>query len=174
MVSNRILQALCWLTLVVGSSSLSRADDEPIFFRGINLNGSEVTIDGHPWEGGDCKSYLCNDRAFSNQSVPLVPATDPQRAEMLRSSRWGGNRVELLDIPKGNYTLFLYVWEDNNPETYTVTVNGQQVLANYNSVKMGQWDSLGPWYVAHRNEKMVIASSGGAENLSGVELWRGR
>jgi len=159
----------------MGATALLRADDPPRFFRGLNLNGAAVTIDGYPWEGEDSKHYLCRDKAFENQDVPLVPQTDAERAKMIRSSRWGGNRVELTDVPSGVYTVFLYVWEDNNAETYSIDLNGRRVLTNYNSGKTGHWERLGPWHIQVRGDaKIVLTSQGGAANWSGIELWSGQ
>lgn len=148
--------------------------EEATFFRGINLNGPAVVIDGHEWEPGDSKFLVCKDKAFENQTVPLVPSTDDARARMIRSSRWGGNRLELTEVPPGSYSLFLYVWEDNNAETYSIAVNGRPVQSNYNSGTTGHWDKLGPWYVEPRDGKIVLTSQGGAANFSGIEIWRGR
>ena len=106
--------------------------------------------------------------------MTLVPKTDAERAKMIRSSRWGGNRVELTEIPAGTFTVFLYVWEDNNAETYSIAVNGQTVEARYNSGKTGHWERLGPWYTSAHNGKIVLTSKGGAANFSGIELWRGK
>ena len=73
------------------------------FFRGINLNGPPVVIDGHKWEGGDSKHLETRDQAFENQAVPLIPPTDPERARMIRSSRWNGQAdMRVTDIPPGN------------------------------------------------------------------------
>lgn len=166
------LRVSLFIALIAASG---RADDAaPTFFRGLNLNGPAVTIDGHPWDGSEASFYLCKDKAFENQSVTLVPATDPDRAKMIRSSRWGGNRIELTDIPAGTYTLFLYVWEDNDPETFAIAVNGQTVAARYNSSKGGHWEKLGPWYTMPKDGKIILTSQGGAANFSGVELWRGQ
>ena len=143
------------------------------FFRGLNLNGPAVTIDGHRWEGMDSKLYRCDDKAFDAQQISLLPSTDGERAKMIRSSRWGGNRVELLDVPAGRYSLFLYVWEDNNPETYDIAVNEKTVLRGFRSGRAGQWERLGPWHVDAAQERIVITSKGGAANFSGVELWQG-
>ncbi len=153
--------------------SAPAADSAPSFFRGLNLNGPAVTIDDHAWEGMDSKHYVCRDKAFENQEVPLIPPTDPDRARMLRSSRWGGNRIELTNIPAGMFTVFLYVWEDNNSETYSVAVNGQPVVAKYNSGAAGHWERLGPWYTTAKDGRIVLTSQGGAANFSGIELWRG-
>ncbi len=151
-----------------------RADEPPVFFRGLNLNGPEVTIDGNKWDGRDAPDYVCQDKAFDNQRVPLLPSTDSERARMIRSSRWGGNRVELHNVPSGSYTVFLYVWEDNDSETYSVLLNDRQVEASYTSGAAGQWARLGPWYVEVSDQPIVLTSQGGTANFSGVEIWRGR
>ena len=104
------LRLLCGLAGVLLAASVWADEPAPTFFRGLNLNGPAVTIDGRSWDGADSKQYICRDKAFENQKVPLQPATDAERAKMIRSSRWGGNRVELLELPAGAYTVFLYVW----------------------------------------------------------------
>ena len=162
-----LISTLCLPTAVC-------AEETPEFFRGLNLNGPSVVIDGNIWDGADSKSYACSDKAFENQNVPLVPTTDAERAKMIRSSRWGGNRVELSNIPPGVYTLFLYVWEDNDAETFSIAVNGRTVQDRYNSGKTGHWEKLGPWPATIRNDQnLVLTSKGGTANFSGVELWKG-
>src|SRR3569833_1515366 len=49
------------------------------FFRGINLNGPPLVIDGHQWEGNDSPHLDTRDQAFENEQVPLIPPTDPER-----------------------------------------------------------------------------------------------
>jgi hypothetical protein len=161
-------------TLLFPLSSSLIADESPEFFRGLNLNGPAVTIDGHVWDGHESTRYICQDQAFENQEVPLQPPTDPEREKMIRSSRWGGNRVELTDVPPGTYTVFLYAWEDNNPEIFSVAVNGRTVQLNYNSGSAGHWEKLGPWFTTAKNGKIVLTSQGGAANFSGIEVWSGR
>jgi hypothetical protein len=175
LVDLAIRSAIVALSLAAAAGTVARgADPAPAFFRGLNLNGPPVTIDGNAWEGGESKHYKCDDRAFENQSVALSPATDAERAKMIRSSRWGGNRVELTDIPAGTYTVFLYVWEDNNPETFSIALNGRQVAANYNSGTTGHWERLGPWHTTPKDGKIVLTSQGGAANFSGIEVWQGQ
>ena len=37
---------------------------------------------------------------------------------MIRSSRWNGQAdMTITAIPTGTYSVFVYVWEDNNSET---------------------------------------------------------
>ena len=170
---------LCAILFLLGMSAISRAEDPPpTLFRGINLNGPPVTIDGHRWEGQDDQNspanFVCQDKSFANQDVPLVPATDAERAKMIRSSRWGGNKVEITAVPAGRYSVFLYVWEDNNSETFSIGVNGREVVKRYQSGNTGHWERLGPWLVDVRDAgKIELTSKGGAANFSGIEIWRG-
>src|SRR4051794_36140784 len=135
------------LVLVAMASLHAAQAGEPRseFFRGINLNGPPVVIDGRPWQGGDTRDLLSTDRAFENQSVPLVPPTDPARALMIRSSRWGDVDMKFTSIPAGEYVVFLYVWEDNDPETFHISVNGREVVHAFSSGGAGSWKRLGPW-----------------------------
>ncbi|WP_145091233.1 PSD1 and planctomycete cytochrome C domain-containing protein [Anatilimnocola aggregata] len=168
------------LALLAGS--LSAAEDlRPTFYRGVNLNGPPVKIDGHAWEGQDADhqpaNFACTDKSFANQDVKLNPPTDPDRAKMIRSSRWGGNKVVVSGVPSGKYSVFVYVWEDNNSETFRIAINGQDVLRFYQSGSAGHWDRLGPYVIdvkADNNEGSIqITSRGGAANFSGIEIWRG-
>jgi hypothetical protein len=171
---RRAADLICGCVVWLLAVSAQAADSAPSFFRGLNLNGPAVKIDGNQWDGQESKQYASKDRAFENQSVTLVPPTDDDRAKMIRSSRWGGNRIELTEISAGAYSLFLYVWEDNNAETYSIAVNGREVVARYNSGATGHWEKLGPWFVSPQDGRIVVTSSGGAANFSGIELWRGR
>lgn len=161
------------LVLAMQPAAVNADDASPRFFRGLNLNGPAVTIDGHLWEGADSPRYRSKDKAFENQSVPLVPETDPERAKMLRSSRWGDVELFLTEVPNGRYTVFAYVWEDNDAERYSISLNGRSVLRNYISGPAGVWDKHGPWPVDVRDGQIHITSRGGAANVSGIEIWSG-
>jgi len=146
----------------------------PTLHRAINLNGPSLKIAGRQWEaGGDDLGQA----RFENQSVPLKPATDPARAQMLRSSVWesaGNNRLVIRDLPPGPISVYLYVWEDNNTETYSVFVNGQQVLTDFQSGGAGEWRRLGPWVTEAKSGAIELTSRGGHANWSGVEFWHGK
>jgi hypothetical protein len=175
---THLRHALCLLPLLLGQfylrcSAKDNASSDPEFFRGVNLNGPAVTIDGNSWEGSEAAWLECDDRSFENQAIPLSPPTDDARAKMIRSSRWGGNRIAIKDLPPGRMTLFLYVWEDNNSETYSVFVDGREVVTQYKSGSAGHWEKLGPWFVTPSNGRVTIMSKGGAANFSGLEIWKG-
>jgi hypothetical protein len=46
------------------------------------------------------------------------------------------------------------------------------VQTRYNSGTAGTWAKLGPWTVPITNGRLTIATSGGAANLSGIEVWK--
>jgi hypothetical protein len=164
-----LLVALAW-----AAPSRSWADEAPAFYRGINLNGPALTIDGHQWESGDPADFRCNGNAFENQEVALKPKTDPERTRMIRSSRWGRDcNVELLNVPPGRYQVFLYLWEDNDPCDFSILVNGNTVLPKFNSGHGGDWKRLGPWPLNVQNGTITVSARGGDANFSGVEVWRG-
>ena len=174
---NRWLLVVCGVIFSQAAASAGLADEKPAFFRAINLNGPAVEIDGHPWEAGQSPGVLCSDAAFENQSIRLIPVTDNRRAQMIRSSRWSPNgkaRVVISDLPKGTYSVYLYVWEDNDPQTFEVRLNNQLVAKGVNSGRAGNWQRLGPWALDVPDGRIELIAAGGHANLSGLEIWKGR
>jgi hypothetical protein len=147
----------------------------PAFFRGINLNGPPVTIDGNPWDGNDAKDFTSNGKSFENQKVPLNPPADADRTRMIRSSRWGGDLdVTLTNVPDGVYQIFVYVWEDNDSERFGILLNGKSVLNRYDSGAAGAWKKLGPFMGQSAKGTLTLSARGGAANFSGIEVWKGQ
>ncbi|MBL9173027.1 MAG: DUF1553 domain-containing protein [Verrucomicrobiales bacterium] len=150
---------------------------EATFYRGINLNGPALSMDGQAWEAGDATNLVVRGNALENQAVPLKPATDVTRARMIRSSRWGSDvEVQLTGVPPGPYQVFLYVWEDNNSEQFDLLLNGRPVVERFHSGQAGQWRRLGPWKTSSQEGRLTVAAeapSHGAANLSGIEVWAG-
>jgi hypothetical protein len=171
--AGRAVVRIALLVLLV--STAARADTSPAaFFRGINLNGPAVVIDGRNWEGDKAGHVETHDEVFENQEVPLEPPTDPERSKMIRSSRWGSHvNMKFSNIPKGNCQVFLYVWEDNESETFRVQLDGREVLHDFASGGAGAWTRLGPWPVAVEGASFTLTTEGGAANLSGIEIWTG-
>ncbi len=174
--AGRTTSATMMLLAMLATCVWATAGETPRaeFFRGINLNGPPLVIDGHAWEGGDTRNLVSRDPAFENQAVPLVPSTDPERARMIRSSRWNGRAdLKLANIPAGTYSVYVYVWEDNDPETFSIALNGREVVRDFKSGPTGSWSRLGPWRVVAEAGSIRLTTSGGAANLSGVEIWKG-
>jgi hypothetical protein len=143
------------------------------FYRGINLNGPTVEIDGNPWDGDDAKNFVCKDTPVNSPQVDLWPPTDEPRARMIHSFRWGRQaELRINEVADGTYAVYAYVWEDNNPEHFQISLNGQQVERNVNSGDQGQWQRLGPWITSIRSGTVKITARGGAANFSGIEIWK--
>ena len=160
-------------TRVTKLSGPSAESGEWSFYRGINLNGPAIEIDGNRWEGDGAANFICNNRPLNSPGVELIPPTDDVRAKMIHAFRWDGNvRIALTEVPDGKYAVYTYVWEDNNPESFRVSLEGGAVVADYDSGDEGQWQRLGPWIVMVSDGTIEIVSAGGAANVSGVEVWR--
>ena len=144
-----------------------------VFYRGINLNGSAIEIDGNKWEGDDTRNFVCKDRAVNSPNVLLRPPTNEARAKMIHSFRWNRQaKITLIRVPDGKYAVYAYVWEDNNPETFGVSLEGREVVRDYYSGQEGQWRQLGPWITTVTDGTIEIRSRGGAANFSGIEVWK--
>jgi hypothetical protein len=163
-------------TSAAASISVKSASTSTSFYRALNLNGGALTIDNNPWQasnGAAGFSYSTNGGVFAAQTVPLVPATDANRTTMIRSSIWGSSvNLALGSVPAGSYDVWLYVWEDNQTQTYSIKLEGIVVQANYISGNAGVWKKLGPYRTTISDGIINIASSGGHTNLSGLEVWK--
>ena len=92
---------------------------------------------------------------------------------MIRSSMYGNNpSLAISGITSGTYSVYLYVWEDNNAETFNINLEGRTVQANYNSGAAGHWDRLGPFTANITDGTINVGTSGGTANLSGIEIWK--
>ena len=148
----------------------------PQLYRAINLNGNPIVLDGNAWAGKTAPNYSFTSNfytnSFTNNTVALIPATDPVRESMIRSSIFSdGIRLNLTSAPAGTYQVFVYVWEDNNPQTFAITLENR-VMQEYNSGAAGTWKKLGPFQANVTDGAITIGSIGGTANFSGVEVWR--
>jgi hypothetical protein len=166
---------LAALLLIVFVSPRAALTADATFFRAINLNGPAITIDGYPWLAEDPQSLKTSGSSFENQSVALKPPSDPERTKMIRSSRWGSSlKLDVLDIPDGDYQVFIYVWEDNHSERFDIFLNDEKVVDGFHSGNAGAWKRLGPWPATPKKGVIKISARGGAANLSGIEIWSGK
>ncbi len=174
-VSAFLTWLLCLLAfdLAINAEELSKVQG-PVLFKAINLNGPSLVINGQEWQAENESGVETSAKVFEKQEIKLIPPVDDALAQMIRSSRWGTDmNVTLKDVPEGIYQVFLYCWEDNNPEKFAVNLNGRTVLLEYDSGSTGKWQRLGPWRTVVRDGVIRIAAYGGAANFSGIEIWAG-
>jgi NPCBM/NEW2 domain/Domain of unknown function (DUF1929) len=147
-------------------------------YRAINLNGPSVSFEGKSFEASQqAADLIAGPYAFTDERVTLQPAViDVNKAKMLRSSVFGygtlGGQVRLNNVPSGNYNVYLYIWEDNFNETFSLKLNGQTVESGIQSGPAGSWRKLGPYPVNVGSGSIEVSSSGGAANFSGLEVYR--
>jgi hypothetical protein len=142
-------------------------------YRAVNINGRAVVIDGVPFEDGrTAPNFSSGPIGFCDQSVPLVPSTSATETEMIRCSTYGaGNAVTTMtNVPNGSYTVEYWVWEDNNSETFTPSINGV-IQPTIVSGGAGAWRKVGPVPVAVNNNQSQLSATGGASNFSGIQVW---
>ena len=150
---------------------------DAVFLRAVNLNGPALQIDGRQWDGTNSANLLISGKLFENQSVALKPATDPDRARMIRSSVWGSKvDVSVGGLPSVECLVVVYVWEDNHSEQFDLLLNDSYVVEKIHSGAAGSWKRLGPWRVTPKEGTVKVSArtpSHGAANLSGIEIWTG-
>ena len=145
----------------------------PTLYRAVNINGRALVIDGVPFEDGlTAANFSSGPIGFCDQSVPLVPATSAAETEMIRCSTYGfGNAVTTMtNVPNGSYTIEYWIWEDNDSETFTPSINGV-VQPTIISGGTGSWRKVGPVPVAVTNNQIQLSATGGASNFSGIRVW---
>lgn len=143
------------------------------FFRGYNLGGPAVVIDGNAWASGDAPEVSAPASVLDVPHIPLLPPTDEARAGMIHSFRWSSPAtLRISDVPPGAYAVYVYVWEDNDSESLDFSLEGQLVQRQHASGETGEWHRLGPWVAEIVDGDIEITATGGAANLSGIEIWR--
>jgi hypothetical protein len=167
-IARRAAVCLAALLIMVCTATA----DEAKFLRGINLNGSELTIDGRAWDADNSPQLQITGKRFDNSNVPLKPKTDDARATMIRSSVWGDDaRIIVSGLGNKVVRVFVYIWEDNDSERFDLLLNDRVVARGVESGGAGNWKRLGPFAVQRADGTITLSSQGGAANLSGIEIW---
>ncbi len=143
-----------------------------IFYKAVNMNGAAIAIDGNAWVAGNSSGISHNGGTFTNNSVTLNPATDTNRATMIRSSVWSRNlTINIANVPNGQYNAYVYNWEDNNSATFTLTVENAAGIP-VTSGSAGSWRRVGPIGITLTDGSVTVRTSGGDANISGIELYQ--
>ncbi len=150
-----------------------------LFYRGLNLNGSALTLDGNAWEAAPTLhegiNYSTNGTALSNSSMVLSPSTDAARESMLRSGVRGYNHLELTlsAIPAGSYQVFPYTAAYSRQPDFSLLLNNQTAGRNLSTGPEGSWQKRGPYQVnlTGSSNTLKLEMNEGA-GLAGLELRR--
>ncbi len=171
MQNKRVISIVVFLFLLATSPGFT---EEPEFFRGINVNGPSIEIDGNRWQGDQSKYFECENKKVTVADLDWKPKPDNTMKKMLRTFRWDSNaQLRITDVPNGTYSVWAYLLEDTESQQYDVFVESLPALSDYSSGPAGTWNKVGPWIVEISDGKLTITSRGGHANFCGIEIWRG-
>jgi hypothetical protein len=142
------------------------------FYRAINVNGPALALDGNPYEAGTAANFTTNGVAYDTEGGALIPTTDPVRSQMLSTSMyyWALN-MTMSAVPNGTYDVYVYVYS-SWPQSYTLSLQGQQIYATSDSGPTGTWQKIGPFTTTVTNGTINLTSGGNIVHISGIEVWQ--
>jgi hypothetical protein len=174
--------AVITLSVSDGSSSTSTSFQVTVtpstpsatFYRGINVSGAALVIDGNQWEGQTAANYTSTGTVFTDPGVQFTPTPDPAHAAMLSCGVYGLQlKFTLSAVPSGNYQVYLWTYEDNRPLTANVTIQGV-AAGSFTTGNAGQWQKVGPYAGTVSNGTLTIVCQGvnDGPNICGFEVWQ--
>jgi hypothetical protein len=132
------------------------------------------------------RSYLAHDPAtvesgLSASSDPNTLAFDPPVAPADRgvfaNFFFATASVPLVfneTVPNGQYGVSLLMFEDNNPASFNIKVEGQDVALSYQlpgGGGAGKWAETGPFWANVTDGTLRIEVSGGEGNVAGYSIY---
>jgi membrane protein implicated in regulation of membrane protease activity len=145
------------------------------FVQGVNLNGAAVQIDGNTWTASaDTANFSSNGWNGNNPWMTLNPATDAGRTTMLHTwQQYWAFDIAISNLPANTYEVYVYTvesWDNPNPDGVSLNLEGQQVDAYTSDSGKGAWTRRGPYTVVLSDGTLNL-TSGGLENIAGIEIW---
>ncbi|NTV30964.1 cellulase family glycosylhydrolase [candidate division WWE3 bacterium] len=145
------------------------------FYRGINLGGTDIAINGNTWSGEATANISALGTSKSNQWLNLNPSADAQMTKMLQDwqEHWN-HEITINNIAPGKYRLYVYGvmdWNDSNAQTITSYVNNQRI-GEWKPATSGSWVKMGPWDGLITNGTATITTSATNNKLAGIEIYR--
>ena len=118
---------------------------------------------------------------FSNYSYPypnsrfsFSPTLDSPHQDMLRDFKMGNDlQFTLTSVPNGTYDVYIWAFEDTNPLTATISLQGN-IVGTYNSGLAGSWKRLGPFTatISGGNIQVRFQCADDIALVSGLEVWK--
>lgn len=122
------------------------------FVKGINFNGSAVTIGGNAWTSHAAAlssglSFPSAPRLHAAQVSP-VPAVDGATGAMLNSNVWNDTGFGFSQtVANGSYDVFLWVLENHqsNYRSFDLRLEGANAASGIGTMPLGTWAKYGPY-----------------------------
>jgi hypothetical protein len=141
----------------------------------VNLNGVAVEIDGNAWTAAvDTPNFSSNGWGGANPWMTLDPTTNAGRTTMLQTweQHWSFD-IAISNLPADTYQVYVYTvgsWDNPNPDTVELRLEGQEVDTYTSDSDKGTWTRRGP-YIVSLSDGTLNLTSGGLENIAGIEIW---
>ena len=128
-------------------------------------------VGGVAWSDLRSPHLVSNGYLVCDHAAPLRPSPPASIAPLLGCGVYQRPLdIRISAVQNGTYDAYLTVWENDFPESYSITLQGAVVVANRNSVGAGVWARLGPFRVRVQDHSVRLGSQGWLSNLSGLEL----
>ncbi|MFN3652465.1 MAG: metallophosphoesterase [Armatimonadota bacterium] len=126
------------------------------YFRGINLNGPAVTIEGRQWLShadalGQGLSVTGADSWSGSYTFELSPTADADTRTMLESCIWKPGAFQVRQaLANGEYDVCLWMIENWRPNyrSMTATGEGATLASGIGTLPLGSWRKYGPFRVS--------------------------
>jgi chitodextrinase len=151
--------------------------EEPVFVKGINLNGSTATIEGNTWLAESAAGIITSTVKRSVSNISYKPASDSQTNTMLNRSIYNNNSFSVTQsLLNGDYEVYLWSTENYKPNfrSFHVKLEGKQVTSNpIGSMPLNEWRKHGPYSVTVSDGtlNLELVRVSGDPALSGMVIY---
>jgi Uncharacterized protein contain chitin-binding domain type 3 len=154
------------------------APTEPIFSKGINFNGSSVTVEGNIWLPENAAGVISTSTARRyTDHASLQPTVNSQTNLMLNSALFSDKTFSIrLQIANGTYQIYLWSIETYlaNFRSFNVKMEGATVTDSpIGTMPLNEWRKYGPFTVTVQDGvlDMELVKVFGDPSISGMAIY---
>lgn len=142
------------------------------FFTAVNFAGEAFSAAGLDYVAGT-PPLVQFDGTVMHDASPLVPAPDPAYVPLLQSALVLDSAPATLSVPNGAYWVYPYLVTGNGANVADLLIQGAPATSfAAESIAGGAaWARVGPYSATVTQNKLVLAASGGALRIAGIELY---
>lgn len=152
------------------------------FVKGINFNGSAVTILGKTWlsySSAKGQGLSVSGAATDTKAMPPNPSTDAATDQMLDTLIYASSDPGAINItqtiPNGTYHIYLWTMENyaGNQRRWNLVAEGIPIANNLGDLGLNQWKRYGAYTVVVADGKLNLSLIGvvGRPMLMGLEIY---